>query len=180
METKKELRALCREKRKNIENKEKKSLEIVRRALTLEEVSAADSWFIFYPLENEVNLLPLFEKAKAMEKKIAFPLCNDKDGNMTFHFANSLDELETGYFDLREPKKDLPEAIPENAVIFLPALAIDRRGHRIGYGKGYYDRYLEKYAKLNPFTVGVIFEELLFEEVPHDGHDIPCLKIVFA
>lgn len=180
MKTKKELRAVCRAKRKDISDKPQKSVDIVNRALALPELAAADSWFIFHPLKDEVDLLPLFEIAKLKGKRIAFPLCDDKDGNMSFRLVNSLDELENGCFGLREPKKDAPEILPQNAVIFLPALAVDKKGHRLGYGKGFYDRYLEKYAYLKPFTVGVIFEELIFEEIPHDGYDIPCDRIIFG
>ncbi len=178
MTNKKDLRAVCRAKRKNIENKAEKSSEIVERALELSQVTEAESWFIFYPLKDEVDLLPLFEIAKKRGKKIAFPLCDDKDGNMSFREVCLLDELAEGYFGLREPSADAPEVLPQNAVIFLPALAIDRQGYRLGYGKGYYDRYLAKYADLKPFTVGVIYKELLFDELPRDGFDIPCDTVI--
>lgn len=178
MTTKKELRALCRAKRSNIENKEEKSRAIVARALELPEVKAADALFIFYPLKDEVNLLPLTDYAKKTGKKIAFPLCTDKDGSMRFCEVHSLDGLTEGYFGLREPSKDTPEILPRGAVIFLPALAIDKNGYRLGYGKGYYDRYLAKYAKLKPYTVGVIYKELIFDELPLDEYDLPCDMVV--
>lgn len=178
MKNKKELRAVCRAKRSNISDKEEKSRAIVARALELPEVKAADALFIFYPLKDEINLLPLMDYAKETGKKIAFPLCEDKDGAMRFCEVGSLDALERGYFGLREPKKDAPEILPRGAVIFLPALAIDKKGYRLGYGKGYYDRYLAKYADLKPFTVGVIYQELLFDQIPHDEYDVVCDMVV--
>ena len=178
MESKKELRSFCRAKRLSIKNKEEKSAEIVSRIVKLPAVKNADSLFVFYPLEGEINLLPLMDFAKEKGKKIAFPLCTDKVGSMRFCEIRSLDELESGYFGLREPKRDAPEILPKNAVIFLPALAVDKSGYRLGYGKGYYDRYLAKHAALKPYTVGVIYKDLTFDELPHDEHDIPCDTVI--
>ncbi len=178
MESKKELRAVCRAKRLSIKSKEEKSAEIVSRIVKLPAVQNADSLFIFYPLEGEINLLPLMDFAKEKGKKIAFPLCADKNGTMRFCQVCSLDELELGYFGLREPKRDAPEILPQNTVIFLPALAVDKSGYRLGYGKGYYDRYLAKHASSKPYTVGVIYKDLIFDELPHDEYDIPCDTVV--
>ena len=72
----------------------------------------------------------------------------------------------------------MAELVPKNTVIFLPALAIDKSGYRLGYGKGYYDRYLEKYSYIKPYTVGVIYDELVFDELPHDKYDIPCDTVI--
>ena len=111
-------------------------------------------------------------------KKVGFPLCEDKDGRMTFRLVSSLSELVDGHFGTKEPCASAAELLPENAVIFLPALAVDKKGYRLGYGKGYYDRYLSKYAKYRPYTVGVVFEDLIFDEIPHDEHDLPCDAVV--
>lgn len=178
MISKKELRAVCRAKRSNIGEKEGKNRAIVARALELPEVKASDALFIFYPLKDEVDLLPLMDYAKKNGKKIAFPLCEDKEGSMRFCEIDSLDGLNEGCFGLREPSKDSPEILPRGAVIFLPALAIDKKGYRLGYGKGYYDRYLAKHAEHKPYTVGVIYKELIFDELPRDEYDLPCDTVV--
>ena len=179
METKKELRKICRTKRRDIKDKEEKSRAIVARILQMPEVMAADKLFLFYPLANEINLLPLVDYANKTGKKIAFPLCEDKNGIMTFRIVNSLSELTEKSFGIKEPSPKAPETQPKNAVIFLPALAIDKKGFRLGYGKGYYDRYLAKYAEFKPFTVGVIYKELLFEELPHGEYDLPCDEVIW-
>lgn len=175
---KKELRALCKEIRKTIENKDKKSAEIAKKLLENPRVQNADALFVFYPLTDEINLLPVVEYAWRKGKAVAFPLCEDKDGTMTFRLVNSLSELEEKSFGTKEPDAKAPEILPKNAVIFLPALAIDKKRYRLGYGKGYYDRYLEKHANLKPYTVGVIYKDLIFDEIPHDKHDIPCDTVV--
>ena len=142
------------------------------------QVQTAESLFIFYPLEGEVNLLPLVDYAKENGKSVAFPICEDKDGNMRFCEVTSLDELKSGSFGIKEPSAYAKEKLPKNAVIFLPALSVDKKGYRLGYGKGYYDRYLARYAELKPFGVGVIFDELVLDELPHDKYDIPCDAVV--
>ena len=144
----------------------------------MREVQNADALFIFYPLEGEVNLLPLADYAKESGKSVAFPVCEDKNGNMRFCEVSSLDNLETGSFGIKEPQACSEEKLPKSAVIFLPALSIDSKGYRLGYGKGYYDRYLAKYADLNPFLVGVIYSELVSEKLPRDEHDIACDAVV--
>ena len=178
MTTKKELRALCKERRKAIENKAEKSADIVRKILAMPEVKKADALFVFYPLEGEINLLPVAEYAWSEGKSVGFPLCEDKDGIMTFRRVGSLGELVNGSFGTKEPRNDAEEILPKNAVIFLPALAIDKSGYRLGYGKGYYDRYLAKHAELKPYTIGVIYQKLLFDDIPHDKYDIACHTVV--
>jgi 5-formyltetrahydrofolate cyclo-ligase len=178
METKKELRAIFKKRREAIENKEEKNALIVKRILAMPQVQRADALFIFYPLKNEINLLPVAEYAFENGKKVGFPLCEDKDGTMSFRLVSSLSELVDGSFGTKEPKDTAPIAEPKNTVIFLPALAIDASGYRLGYGKGYYDRYLEKYSELSPFTVGVIYDELIVKELPKDSFDVPCLAVV--
>ena len=179
MTTKKELRILCKEKRKAIENKGKKSADIAGKILAMAEVQKADTFFLFYPIKGEINLLPIAEFAWQKGKTVGFPLCEDKDGAMTFRKVGSLDELMDGSFGTKEPSPDAPLAEPMNAVIFLPALAVDKKGHRLGYGKGYYDRYLAKYADLKPFKICAIYKDLIFEEIPHDEYDIPCDVVVW-
>ena len=93
---------------------------------------------------------------------------------MRFCRADSLDELESGSFGIKEPRADAKELLPKNAVIFLPALSVDKDGYRLGYGKGYYDRYLAKHAAFKPFLVGVIYDELVLGRLPRDEHDLPC------
>ena len=168
MTTKKELRALCKERRKAINNKDEKSADIARKILAMPEIKKADKLFLFYPLEGEINLLPIAEHAWREGKSVGFPLCEDKDGIMTFRKVGSLDELVDGSFGTKEPRPEAEEIFPENAVIFLPALAIDKKGYRLGYGKGYYDRFL-KNSNAKRIAYGYGFQVL--NSVPHEEWD---------
>lgn len=178
MTTKKELRAICKEKRAAISNKDEKSADAVRKILRLDELKNADAIFVFYPIKGELDLLPIAEFAWQSGKAVGFPLCEDKDGKMTFRKVGSLDELVDGSFGTKEPSNTAKELEPKNAVILLPALAADKKGFRLGYGKGYYDRYLAKHADLKPFTVCAVYKELIFDELPHDDFDVACNAVV--
>ena len=178
MTDKKELRAILKEQRRAVKNKEEKNRDIISKILAMPEVKNAEALFVFYPLKDEVNLLPVAEYGFREGKKVGFPLCEDKNGNMSFRLVNSLSELKEGSFGIKEPDENTSELPPKKAVIFLPALAIDKEGYRLGYGKGYYDRYLAKYAYLKPYTVGVIYKELIFDKLPRGEYDIPCDAVV--
>lgn len=178
MQTKEELRRLCRQKRRLLTDNGKASGDIVKKLIALPQTEAADALFVFYPKEGEIDLLPLSDYAKKHGKKLCFPLCDDKNGSMRFCEVDKLDVLREGNFGIKEPPAYFEEVLPENAVIFLPALAADKSGYRLGYGKGYYDRYLTKYAALNPYTVVVVHRDMLFEEIPHDLFDVPCHMVI--
>lgn len=168
--TKKELRAEIRTKRLSVENKSKKDALIVKHIESLIEVKEAKKVFIFYPRATEIDLSPLFVKLKRLGKTVAFPRCFNKKGNMEFFAISSLDELEAGPFGILEPPFTTPE-IPTDTVIIVPAMAVSRDFHRIGYGCGYYDRYLERYEKYTPFTVTAIYDEFVFDTIPTEDFD---------
>ena len=178
MQSKNELRAELRAKRKAIDKKAQKSADIARKILEMPEVKSADTLLVFYPLEDEVDLLPIARYAWSCGKLVGFPLCEDKNGVMTFRLVSSLADLSQKSFGIMEPSESAPIAVPQNAVIFLPALAIDKNGYRIGYGKGYYDRYLAAHANRSLYKVGVIYKALLCNGLPHDEYDVPCDTVV--
>lgn len=103
------------------------------------------------------------------KKEVVVPCCTDKEGNMICVKINSFDELKEGFFGILEPKN--PVEFPKDRIDFaiVPALAFDKEGYRLGYGKGYYDRFL---SDIDPFKLGVCAKEFYLEEVPHDEFDV--------
>ena len=125
---------------------------------------------LFYPKGSEIDLLPVFHAARARGILCAFPRCGVKKGEMEFYYVNNLDGLEAGAYGIREPKEGaIPVTDLTGALMLVPALAFDREGHRIGYGGGYYDRYLQKHGVR---SIGVIYEALLADSLPHEPHDV--------
>ena len=85
---------------------------------------------------------------------------------MTFHLWNPEMELKQRKYRTFEPPIDAEEVSPD--ILLVPLLAFDRKGHRLGYGKGFYDRYLEKHTAL---TIGIAFQEQEVQQIPRQFHD---------
>jgi len=157
-----------------------RSTRIAERVAELECVAGARSVCLFWPIEDrhEVDLRPLDAVLRAKGVRVAYPGVDPDSGAMTFRFVPDPDAMVEQGFGFREPSLGEPEAAPgEVDVIVVPALAIDPRGHRIGYGAGYYDRALPRYAP-PAVTVAVAFDFQLVAEVPESAIDVRVAWIV--
>ena len=130
----------------------------------------ADTILLYYPVKNEIDILKLAEQALADKKRIAFPRCDKDTGKMTFHAVTSLSELTEGAYGIPEPRATA-QAIGNScaALCIVPALAADKDGFRLGYGGGYYDRFLEGFDGI---TATLVYDSLMFDEIPADEHDM--------
>lgn len=126
----------------------------------------------------EVDTIHLIEALWQLDKKIAVPKCNPKTREMSFYVIESFAQLETVYMHLREPIPELSEFVDANEmdVILVPGVVFDIHGYRVGYGGGYYDRYLVNYTKGK--LMSLLFDEQLREHVPKETHDCPVDIIV--
>lgn len=134
----------------------------------------ADIVLMYYPIKKEVNIMPVFHAAVASGKQVAFPKCNAEDHSMIFYFANSEDDFEEGAYGLLEPKTSLAPFDPvgtegKNVLCIVPAVVYDRRGYRVGYGGGYYDRFFGKHKIA---SIGVAYDDFILKSVPHGRFDI--------
>lgn len=123
---------------------------------------------LYSSIANEVGTRDLFELARTAGKRTCYPLV--KDRHMDFCFVDDLSELQRGSFGIEEP--DSGPAVDGCCIdlIVLPGVAFDRRGRRLGYGQGYYDRYIAS-LQTRPVTVGLCFEGQLHDGLPHENHD---------
>ncbi len=140
----------------------------------------ARSVSLFWPIEDrhEVDLRPLDAALRARGVRVAYPGVDPETRAMTFRFVSDPDAMEEQSFGFREPSLREPEArTGELDVIVVPALAIDPRGHRIGYGAGYYDAALPRYTP-PATTVAVAFDFQLVAEVPESPVDVPVAWLV--
>ena len=127
---------------------------------------------LYAPKHDEVNVLPIAEKALSDGKKVAFPRCLDDTHDMNFHFVESLDQLEKGAFGILEPPESLPiydRNSTATAACVVPALVYDKKGFRLGYGQGYYDRYLGSFTGSK---VGLIYSSFIIDDVPRGRFDL--------
>jgi 5-formyltetrahydrofolate cyclo-ligase len=135
-----------------------------------------DRLYIFYSLPREIQTSPLMTRAYADGKSCAFPrIENDR---LCFYLVpEGYKDWVEGPLSLREPDPSLPLTSPERdarerqrSLVITPGLAFDRRGHRLGRGKGYYDRYLARYGAFCK-VAGFCLNEQVVESVPHDTWD---------
>ena len=157
----------------------KRSARIVGRVDAHPAVRAARSVALFWPIveRHEVDLRPLDAALRARGISVAYPSIDPETREMTFRFALQ-DALEERGLGFSEPAATAPEASKEDLdVIVVPAIALDPTGHRIGYGAGFYDRTLARFAP-PAVTIGVAFDFQLVAEVPFTEHDVPVAFVV--
>ncbi|MBE6613397.1 MAG: 5-formyltetrahydrofolate cyclo-ligase [Ruminococcaceae bacterium] len=133
---------------------------------------------MYAPKSDEVDIMPIAIKALADGKKVAFPRCIPDTHDMEYHFITSLDQLKKGTYGLLEPTEDLPLYDRESAqptACIVPALVYDKKGFRLGYGKGYYDRYLGTFTGSK---VGMIYSDFIIDTVPRGRFDLSVDFIV--
>lgn len=133
----------------------------------------AETVYFYYPIGKEVNLLPLAEKALELGKKVGFPrTCKD---TMEFYQVTSLTDFAEGAFHIMEPvgERLLTEAAP---LVFVPGLGFDKRKNRMGYGRGFYDRYFARYPKC--CKIGTAYGVQIAEQLPTDDYDVPMDEVV--
>lgn len=144
---------------------------MVRRFLSLATFRFADVILLYAPIKGEPDALLLCEAALAAGKRLAFPRCHPETCTMTFGIVSSPEELVSGAYGIREPREDAEIYLPspdKHDICLVPAVCFDRKGYRIGYGKGYYDRYL---AGFGGTTVGLVMQQFLKTDLPRGRYD---------
>jgi len=176
MESKKDIRKHVLERRNCIPDKEweDKSRLICEKVVTHPFFLLADAIYCYADYHGEVATRQIMEYAWKIGKKVATPkVLGDV---MEFYYIQSFDDLEEGYKGIPEPKQ-MNLALDEKALLIMPGAAFDRFGNRIGYGKGYYDKYLKAYP--NHKTIAIAFELQMVETIPAEVHDI-CPDIIIT
>lgn len=159
---------------------EARSEAVRARLLALDVVRSARAVALFWPIEarHELDLRPLAARLREMNKRIAYPHLGEEPGSMGFRLVVDDATLEERGHGFAEPAEDAPAVSPgELSVIIVPALALDARGARLGYGAGYYDRALPRFCP-PAVSVGVCFSFQLLGEIPTTPHDVPVDLIV--
>ena len=157
--------------------------EIVARSAKLGELFAASEAYKnaktiygYLPYNQEVRTVPMLERALKDGKRVAVPKCYGEE--MRFIYLDDLTKVEKGYAGIPEPIADEPVADDETALVLMPGLAFDPKGHRIGYGGGFYDKFLA--AEPNHPTLALCYEFQMLPNLETEEHDIPVDCVLWA
>ena len=180
MDRKKEIRAKILKMRQALPKEEvrEKSLRIMRRIEETETFKNADNLLAYIDFRGEVATGTLIEKAWELGKKVYVPRVAGKE--MEFYRIYSFEDLEKGAYGILEPKKECPvyeAGEGQTTLAILPGSVFDEKKNRVGYGGGFYDRFLENLRK-DAVTIGIAFDLQIFDEVPKEAHDAQLDYIV--
>ncbi len=142
----------------------------------LELFQQANCIALYSPIQQEVDTELLFATARAAGKRVLYPLvCGN---NLQFREVTETGQRIEGAFGILEPCRLGEEhSLAAIELIVVPGVAFDLQGHRIGFGKGYYDRCLSQHQK-HGILVGLCHDFQLLEQIPAEGHDIRMEYIV--
>ena len=175
---KKELRRTIRERKRAMTPE-----EIVSRSQMLgllfrqsEAYKNAKTIYGYLPYNQEVLTWELLTRAMADGKRIAVPKIFGDE--MRFIYLDDLSKVEKGYSGILEPVEDGPVADDPTALVLMPGLAFDRQGHRIGYGGGFYDKFLAN--EPNHPTVALCYGFQVLDTLETDAYDIPVDCVIWA
>ncbi|OHB31487.1 MAG: 5-formyltetrahydrofolate cyclo-ligase [Desulfuromonadaceae bacterium GWC2_58_13] len=145
------------------------------RLLETPEFSRAAILALYSPILNEVFTEELFHAARRIGKRVVYPRVYDE--SLEFVEVTGLEELKPGVFGVLEPSGTsvLPASVLD--LILVPGISFDQAGFRLGYGKGYYDRFLHT-ADRCPCLVGFCFDFQLVADLPMEAHDIGMNMLV--
>ena len=173
-----DMRRLFSRLRADIPLNEKQTLDsiLTDTVVNLPEFIKADTVLCYYPIKSEPNVLPIATLALSLGKTVAFPISHRDTHTLSFHKLSELSEIRTGEYGIFEPCASAPEPTDlSRAICITPAISFDRAGHRIGWGGGYYDRFLKDFGGI---SVCVIYSALETESVPADAFDMTVDLIV--
>jgi len=152
--------------------------DISRKSKAIEERLFEDEFFkdagtvaVYIPKGNEVNTKSIIERALKEGKEVLVPVTNDEISMCKFV---SFDDLIQGKFNVPEPKEKVPKDHAAQ-VVLVPGVVFGKCMHRIGYGKGYYDKY---FKNSKAYRIGICYDFQVMEKLPKHEHDIPMNRII--
>ncbi len=177
---KKELRDKYKQIRRDMPSdlKRERDNKIMGRIIEMEAYKKRSLVLTYVSTEIEVDTIEFIKYALQDNKTVAVPRCVDGTRDMEFYVINSMDDLEIGSFSVLEPIPEKCRKLKkfDNAFCIVPALVYDSYGYRLGYGKGYYDRFLS--ANKNMFRVGIGYCCCTVTKLIHGHFDVAVNTIV--
>ena len=175
---KKELRSQIRAQKRAMtpEEIECRSARLGELFLASDAYRQAKTVYGYLPYNQEVRTVPMLEQALRDGKRVAVPKCYGSE--MKFIYLEDLSQVEKGYAGIPEPIADGPIGDDPTALVLMPGMAFDREGHRIGYGGGFYDKFLA--AEPGHPTLALCYEFQLLPHLETEEFDIPVDTVLSA
>lgn len=166
------LRKKYKEKRDNIKNKVTKDNLIYQKVINNKDILSSKTLLIYISINNEVDTIKIINYF-LNTKNIAVPKIIDN--NMYFCYVTNLNELTSGKYNIPEPTNENIVTDFDNAICIVPGICYDKKNYRVGYGKGYYDRFLSK-NKIK--TIGLCYKECMIEKIDNDKYDYKIDEVI--
>ena len=161
--------------RKNISNKEEQDKDIYNNVINNKLVNNCKTLLIYVSTTDEVDTLKII-KHYLNNKKVAVPkIENDM---MNFYYINSLNDLKVGYFNILEPETTNLVKDFNDTVSITPGICFSKDLYRLGYGKGFYDKFYFQHKEI--YKIGLCYKECYLDNIPHDEYDIEMDEVIFC
>lgn len=149
-----------------------RSRQLGKRLLDEPAINKAQTIAITLSNRPEIDTIYIIEALWKMDKRVVVPKCSPADRSMQFYEIESFAQTERAYKNILEPIPEMTELVEKKNIdlIVVPGVVFDRQGYRIGFGGGYYDRYL---ADFEGERISLAFDVQLIEAVPRESHDLP-------
>lgn len=155
---------------------QEKSTALAEKFFETPQYRNAKTVYGYLPYNQEVRTTPILAQALKDGKKVAVPKVYGD--TMRFIYLEDLQAVASGYAGIPEPVADGPVAEDETALVLMPGLAFDQDGHRMGYGGGFYDKFLAQ--EQNHPTVALCYDFQILENIPTEQYDIPVDCVLWA
>lgn len=176
---KKYLRAEFKKIRDSIQKsvRDTENKKIAENLINSDFYKNAKTVFIYASFGSEVETYDIIKQIIADEKRLAVPRCITKTHTMEAVCIKSTDELICGAYKISEPSENNKNILNPSEIdlVIVPALAFDRKGFRLGYGGGYYDRFLRDFGGA---SIGLCYAECLVDNLPYEEFDCRVSRII--
>lgn len=166
------LRKKYKEKRDNIKNKVTKDNLIYQKVINNKDILFSKTLLIYISINSEVDTIKIINYF-LNTKNIAVPKIIDN--NMYFCYITNLNDLTPGKYNIPEPTNENIVTDFDNSICIVPGICYDKENYRIGYGKGYFDRFLSK-NKIK--TIGLCYKECMIEKIDNDKYDYKIDEVI--
>ena len=171
---KSDLRKTLRKTRSSIDRVKKfdYDADIQSRVLALRDYAKSDILFTYISMDTEPSTRELIYAAWANGKRVAVPKCNEETMEMSFYIIKSMSDTKPGHYGLTEPDPEVCSKVTDysHGLCVVPGLSFDAEGYRLGYGRGYYDRFLKHFRGV---SVGLCYSSYLKWKLPRGAYDVP-------